>query len=287
MKTTNSVTKEVLNLFAERIRLASIRSMASFGNGHVGGVLSMSELFAVLYGEVLDIKVEQPLWEDRDRLVLSKGHCGPALYAALALKGFFPVEELMTLNQDGSNLPSHCNMFDTIGVDSGTGSLGQGSSISAGLSLGMKLTDKNCFSYLVLGDGECNEGQVWEMALFSAHHRLDNLIAFVDMNHQQLDGYTKDVCNMGDIAAKFEVFGWHSCTIDGHDVEAIRSAIALAKKVKDKPSVIVLDTIKGKGWSLTEGKPNVHHSVITADALLLAEHEIGARISDLERVLEK
>ncbi len=273
-----------LQIFAEKIRLESIKSMASCGGGHVGGVLSMAELAAVLYGRILRIKPKNPLWKERDRLVLSKGHCGAVLYAALALCGYFSCEELQTLNKNGSNLPGHCNMFHTPGVDSGTGSLGQGGSIAAGMALGLRLQNKDSKVYVIFGDGECNEGQIWETALFAAHHKLDNLIGFVDRNHQQLDGHTANVCEIGDLRKKFEDFGWYAVSVDGHDVAAIRDAIEESLKVKSMPKMIVLETVKGKGWSLTEGKTNIHHITISAEQLKHAEEEISAR---MQRITEK
>jgi Transketolase, N-terminal subunit len=166
------MTETELKIFAEQIRLESIKSMASCGSGHVGGVLSIADLLAVLYGDILKINPSNPEKEDRDRVILSKGHCGPALYAALALKGYFPLSDLLLLNKNGSNLPSHCNRFHTLGVDACTGSLGQGGSIGAGIALGLKAKGFDSYVYVIYGDGECDEGQVWETALFAAHHRL-------------------------------------------------------------------------------------------------------------------
>ncbi|QQO11047.1 transketolase [Breznakiella homolactica] len=275
--------KKELDLLAAKIRLQSIISMASYGSGHAGGVLSLAEAMAVLYGKVMHYDSANPQMEDRDRLVLSKGHCGPVLYAVLALEGFFPLEMLKTLNANGGNLPSHSNMHKTPGVDISTGSLGQGSSLAAGIALGMRLRDIQRFTYLILGDGECDEGQVWEAALFAAQRGLGNLIGFVDWNHQQLDGYTDGICGLGDLERKFMDFGWDSRTIPGHDVEAVYDAVVSAQAVKDKPSMIILDTVKGKGWSLTEGKPNVHHITISPEQLTEAENEIGTVIRNLEK----
>lgn len=268
-------------ILAERIRLESMRCMASEGCGHVGGVLSAAELAAVLYEDVLTCFPSDPGRMDRDRVVLSKGHCGPVLYAALALKGFFPLEELTTLNRNGTRLPSHCNCLDTPGIDISTGSLGQGASLAAGIALGMRLKGLSRYTYLILGDGECDEGQVWEAALFAAHFKLGNLVAFVDRNRQQLDGYTCDVMDVGDLEEKFRAFGWHAQTVDGHDVRAIYDAVEAAKG-EARPSAIVLETVKGKGWSVSEGKPNVHHLKISEEQFALAEREISARIGEIE-----
>jgi transketolase len=274
--------RKKLDLFAARIRLESILSMASCGSGHAGGVLSLAELVAVLYGRILRYNPAEPEMEDRDRVVLSKGHCGPVLYAALGLKNFFPLEWLKTLNAGGTRLPSHCNMHETPGSDMSTGSLGQGASLAAGIALGMKLRKFDARTYLILGDGECDEGQVWEMALFAAHRRLDNLVGFVDWNHQQLDGDTDAVCFLGNLEEKFKAFGWYSLTVPGHDTEAVYDAILKTREQKDRPSMIILDTIKGKGWSLTEGKPNIHHVSISAEQAEEARKEIGSLIAALE-----
>lgn len=272
-----------LELFAQQLRLESILSMASCGSGHVGGVLSAAELIAVLYGDQMRYDPNQPNWEDRDRLVLSKGHCGPILYAALALKGFFPMELLSTLNHPGSSLPSHCNSQDTPGIDVSTGSLGQGASLAAGIALGLRMQHNDAYTYLILGDGECDEGQVWEMALFAAQQKLDHLIAFVDFNHQQLDGDTKDILDLGDLRQKFSNFGWNAIQVNGHDVSAIQSAIVLAKATKGRPTAVILDTIKGKGWSKTEGKHKIHHIPLSPEDADQARQEIGARIAALEK----
>ena len=269
-------------LFAEKIRLESIRSMGSSGGGHVGGVLSSAELLAVLYQDQMNINVNDPMWDQRDRLVLSKGHCGPVLYSTLALKGFFPIELLCTLNKNGTMLPSHCNMYDTPGVDVGTGSLGQGASIATGIALGLKMKKQDSYTFLILGDGECDEGQVWEMALLAPQLCLNNLIAFVDYNKQQLDGYTKDIIDLGDLRNKFDSFGWNAIEVDGHDVTAIKEAILSAKNEPNRPSMIVLNTIKGKGWSKTEFKEKVHHIPLSKEDIKNAENEIGLRIHTLE-----
>lgn len=272
-----------LKILSAKIRLNSIRAMHSCGSGHVGGSLSIAETLAVLYGSVMKYDPQNPELDYRDKLVLSKGHCGVALYSALALSGFFPLEELMTLNQNGTHFPSHCDMNKTRGVDMTTGSLGQGASTAAGIALGKKLQEKEGNVFLILGDGECNEGQVWEMVMFAKQRKLDNLIAFVDQNHQQLDGYTKDICDLGQIDRLFSAFGWHGDSVDGHDVNQIYEAVTKAIERKDGvPSCIVLNTIKGKGWSLTEGKTGFHHSVITDEMMAGAEMEFGSLLNTLE-----
>jgi len=255
---TDQDTRE-LRVVAEGIRLVTLQTFAQLGFGHVGGAMSVIETLAVLYGSELRCDPDNPDWEDRDRLVMSKGHAGPALYATLCLRGFFPKDTLKELNQGGGSLPSHCDMHKTIGVDMTTGSLGQGMSTAIGLALGARLNKKEIYTYLILGDGECNEGQVWEGAMFAAHNKLDRLIAFVDWNKQQLDGFAKDIIDMGDIEAKFRAFGWYARTVDGHDPGKIKAAIEEAKTVANAPSMIVLDTIKGYGCDFAEGIAANHH----------------------------
>lgn len=248
-----------LNIFATKIRIETIRQIATRGFGHIGGAMSICDVLAVLYGDVMKIDPQNPKWEKRDWFVCSKGHAGPAVYSTLALKGFFPVEELKTLNQNGTNLPSHCDRTKTPGIDVTTGSLGQGLSIAAGIALGHKLDKKDNYVYVILGDGECDEGQVWESALYTAQRKASNLIAFLDSNKQQIDGYTKDINDLGDMRKKFEDFGWYSLSIDGSKVEEIEEAIQKARAQKEKPSMIVLNTRKGEGCSFAENTLNNHH----------------------------
>ena len=275
IKYQNSVE---LQQFADRIRIHSLRAMHASKGGHVGGVLSLCELLAVLYGKIMDYDPDALDPENKDKVVLSKGHCGPALYSALALSGFFPEQELLTLNQNGGHLPSHCDMHKTPGIDMTTGSLGQGASTAAGMALGKKLSNRKGHIFLILGDGELNEGQVWEMAMFAKQHKLDNLITYVDWNHQQLDGYTSDICGMEHIDRIFSAFGFESAVIDGHDVSAIETATQNALSTTNGiPKCIILDTIKGKGWSLTEGKTGIHHIAITDEMMAEAEKEFSER----------
>ena len=243
-----------LRVFAEEIRVETIKELAHLGFGHIGGSMSVVETLAVLYGGQMNYDPKNPTLESRDRLVMSKGHAGPALYATLALKGFFPLERLLTLNQGGTSLPSHCDRLKTPGVDMTTGSLGQGISLAIGLAMGAKMRGKDYTTYLILGDGECDEGQVWEGALSAAHHKLDNLIYFIDKNGYQLDGPTDDILAHGDLAKKAESFGLYTQEIDGHDVQAIYDAIQNAYAKKGVPSCIVLDTCKGKGATFAEPK---------------------------------
>lgn len=200
---------------------------------------------------------------DRDKLVCSKGHAGPAVYAALALKGFFPYEQLMTLNRPGTKLPSHCDRKLTPGVDMTTGSLGQGTSLAVGMAMGDRLQGRSCRTYLIVGDGEQDEGQVWEAAMFTAAQKLTNLVWLIDWNKKQLDGYVKDVLDPMDLEEKFRAFGFDACTVDGNDVEAVHDA--LAREPEGKPLAIVLDTVKGKGVAEVEQTMGNHSMNVGAE----------------------
>ena len=269
--------KEVTELkkFACEIRKATYTAIHGCGRGHIGGAMSMVEALAVLYGKEMNVDPSEPRREDRDRFVLSKGHCGPSLYATLALKGFFPMEALETMNKGGTILPSHVDRLKTPGIDFSTGSLGTGISLAAGSALAAKVKGKAYKTYCIVGDGECNEGQVWEAVMFAANKKLDNLIVFVDENKQQLDGYTKDVCDMGDLGAKFEQFGWNTLAVDGHDVAAIDEAVKTAKENTGNPTVIILDTIKGKGCTYAEEAGICHHLDMSDE-----QYENETRIQD-------
>lgn len=273
-------TDTELKIDAARIRIGILKGLRRVGAGHVGGSMSMAELMAVLYGGVMRVSPEHPDWEDRDWLVVSKGHCGPAVYSTLAYNGFFPESELETINQGGTNLPSHCDRNKTPGVDMTTGSLGQGMSTAIGVAWGNRYHDRNSRTYLLLGDGEVQEGQVWEGALFAAQQKLSNLVAFVDFNQKQLDGYTKDICDLGDLGQKFRDFGWFTQDCNGNDVTSVRAAIATAKKAVDKPSMIILHTEKGIGCPFTEGVLYNHHVKFTDDecqnAINILEDSIAA-----------
>jgi len=270
------------DILALKIRIETIKEIGNLGFGHLGGAMSVVDTLAVLYSGVMNIDPKNPSWEDRDWLVVSKGHAGPSVYATLALKGYFPMEELMTLNKPGTHLPSHCDRNLTTGIDMTTGSLGHGASTAVGVALGNRLSGKNSTTYLILGDGECQEGQVWEAAMLAAQHKLDNLIAFVDDNKQQLDGYTKDINSLIDVGLKFESFGWHAQRIDGSNTAQIYEAIEKAKEYSGKPSVIVLETVKGKGCSFAEGILDNHQMTAsreqTEKALEALEKELGRLI---------
>lgn len=256
---------EFLEQKANEIRKLTIQAIGELGVGHIGGALSICELLSVLYFDVMNVDPANPGKEDRDRFVLSKGHGGPAVYAALALKGYIPFEELKTLNRPDTNLPSHCDMRLTKGIDMSTGSLGQGFSAAAGMAVAAKMDSRGLYIYTVIGDGESQEGQIWEAAMLAGSRRLDNLIGFTDYNKMQLDGYIEDVNGLEPLNQKWEAFGWHVQTIDGHDIKAIRHAIDTAKKVKGKPSMIIMDTIKGKGGYFCENLVASHNMAITEE----------------------
>lgn len=249
---------ENLQSIASSIRIDVIEMITKAKSGHPGGSLSIADILTVLYFEEMNIKVEKPKWEDRDRLVLSKGHAAPALYAVLAKKGYFPKEELKTLRKLGSFLQGHPDMKKTPGVDMSTGSLGQGLSAANGIAIAGKLDKKDYRVYTIIGDGELQEGQIWEAAMSSAHYKLDNLTAFVDLNGLQIDGSNEEVMNVSPVDKKFEAFGWNVLTIDGHDFEEIKTALIKAKEVKGKPTVIIAETVKGKGVSFMENQTSWH-----------------------------
>lgn len=234
-----------LQKLAYQIRIGIVEAINARGFGHIGGSLSVADVLAVLYGEVMHYDPQKPALPGRDKLVCSKGHAGPAVYAALAIRGFFPYEMLKTLNQPGTNLPSHCDRNKTPGIDMTTGSLGQGTSLAVGLAMGDRIQGRDSRTFLIVGDGELDEGQTWEAAMLTAGKGVTNLVWLIDNNKKQLDGYTKDILETFDFEAKFKAFGFDACTIDGHNIEAISKA--LSKKPGDKPLAIVLDTVKGKG----------------------------------------
>lgn len=272
-----------IRIFSKQIQTWTLRSIASIGLGHVGGSLSITDLLAVLYEKVMKYDASDPHWQERDYLVLSKGHAGPALYSSLALEGFFPMEKLLQLNRPHTILPSHCDRNLTPGVDMSAGSLGQGGSAAAGIALGLKMDGKPNSVYLIMGDGEIQEGQVWEMALLANQKKLDNLIAFVDNNGLQIDGAIDEINSMGDIAEKFAAFGWHTQTVCGHDVQAIFDAIENAKTAKGKPSVIVLKTVKGHGWAEIEGRLGSHHRPVSVQEAEEVAARLAAEIEELKK----
>ncbi len=236
-----------LKAFAIKIRLGILEAIHSLGQGHVGGSLSIADTLAVLYGKEMKYDPKNPKMPERDKLVVSKGHSGPAVYSVLANKGFFPYEELKTLNKPGTNLPSHCDRNKTPGIDMTTGSLGQGTSTACGMALADKLLGYKNRVFLVVGDGESNEGQVWEAFAFAAAKKVSNLVVLLDWNKRQLDGYTDEIYPMGDYVAKFNAFGFNTQIVNGNDLNAVAEALEKTRAGGDKPYAIVLDTIKGFG----------------------------------------
>ncbi len=261
----NEAEVKALQKKAIDIRKLTIGAIANLGAGHIGGAMSIVELLTILYHKWMQVDPTDPKKVDRDKLVVSKGHSGPAVYATLADKGFFPLEWLDTLNQGGTNLPSHCDMNKTPGVDFTTGSLGQGSSAAVGIALGNRYQGIERFTYLVLGDGESQEGQVWEAAMSAAQFKLGKLIAFTDYNKQQLDDYCDNIMGMDPLDEKWASFGWHVQKIDGHDFNALDAAIEAAQAETKKPSMIVLDTVKSKGYCFGEGIKGNHSMGINTE----------------------
>jgi transketolase len=273
-----------LTKFATEIRIAEMKCFGKRGFGHVGGSLSATDCLAALYGSVLRVDPKRPDWPQRDRFVCSKGHAGPALYATLALKGYFPMDWLDTLNTPHTNLPSHCDRQKTPGVDMTTGSLGQGGSIAAGMALGLKNDGADARVFALLGDGECDEGQVWEMALFAGARKLNSLTVFIDYNHKQLDGTTEQVLDLGDIAEKFRAFGWYAANVSGNDPDAIVKAVETSFQERgQRPAVLVLQTTKGAGVKAIEGMEFNHHITVPADVLESALSELTARLEMEDR----
>ena len=262
---------------ARQIRVWTVKEIGTLGVGHIGGCLSIADLLAVLYFDQMDIDVNRPGKPGRDRLVLSKGHAGPALYATLALRGFFDTQELLTLNQPGTNLPSHCDMRRTPGIDMTAGSLGQGISCAVGMAKAAKLRGYKSYVYAVIGDGESQEGQVWEASMAAAHFELDNLIVFLDCNGLQIDGTIDQVMGLGNPVKKWEAFGFFVQSVDGHDVKEIAQAIENAKQITGKPSMIVLHTVKGKGVSLVENAAPVNHNMV------ISKEQMEAALEELSK----
>ena len=244
--------------FSNQIRIETSKMLLNRGFGHLGGSFSITETLSVLYGVIMKIDPKNPKWEERDYFVLSKGHAGPALYATLALKGYFPLDWLNTLNNDGTRLPSHPDRILTPGVDCTTGSLGQGISQAVGIAKAFQMDNKPNRVYSIVVDGELNEVQVWEAFQFAAHHKLNNLIIFIDENHKQLDGYTTEIMNPFDIRQKMEAFGFNAIRIDGSDIDVIKKKNKKCIESKE-PCAIVLDTVKGQGVEYFEQLYSNHH----------------------------
>jgi transketolase len=262
--------KDTVNYLKERawaVRKNIIRAVSVGITGHVGGSLSIADLVTLLYFHVMNVDPKNPKMKGRDQFILSKGHSGAALYGALALRGYFPEELLLTLNQPGTSLPSHCDMLLTPGIDMTAGSLGQGVSCAVGVALAAKIAGSGESVYAAIGDGECQEGQVWEASMAAAQLRLDNLTVFLDYNHMQVDGMLEDIMDLLDPVKKWDAFGFRAYESDGHDMEKLDEAISRAKAERDgRPAMIVLHTVKGKGVPFIEAMgPASHNALITAE----------------------
>ena len=265
-----------------KVRMGAIKGVHAAKAGHPGGSLSAADLFTYLYFKELRIDPKNPKWEDRDRFVLSKGHTAPGLYAALALRGYFPEEDLLTLRQIGSHLQGHPNMNLTPGVDMSTGSLGQGVSTAAGMALAAKYQGKDCRVYTLLGDGEIQEGEVWEAFMFAHHYKLDNLCVIIDNNGLQIDGRVEDVMSPYPIPEKLRAFGFQVYEIDGHDFEQMETAFNQARETKGVPSAIVMKTVKGKGVSFMENQAGWHGKAPNDEEFEIAMNELSAQLAEVE-----
>ncbi len=274
-----------LAIFAGKVRKNALTAIYGAASGHPGGSLSVAEVITYLYCEVMSIDPKNPRWEDRDRLVLSKGHTCPALYSALAQKGFFPEEDLATFRKADSYLQGHPDMNKVPGIDMSTGSLGQGISVAGGMALAAKIDNKDYRVYSILGDGELEEGQVWEQAMFAAHYGLDNFTIFVDNNGLQIDGNITDVMNPTPIDKKFEAFGWNVVLADAHDFDSLESAVDAAKACKGKPTAVIMRSVKGKGVSFMENEAGWHGNAPSEEQYNQAIAELDAKISELEASL--
>ena len=274
--------KTALEITALRVRKGIIEGTYQAKSGHPGGSLSAADVLTYLYFKRMNVDPAKPDMENRDRFVLSKGHAAPALYSVLAQRGFFDPEELKTLRRPGSRLQGHPNMNLTPGVDMSTGSLGQGISAAAGMALGAKLKNKELHVYALLGDGEIQEGQVWEAMMFAAHYKLDNLTVMVDNNNLQIDGAISDVMSPYPIDEKLAAFGLDVQTVDGHDFEALERAFDKALQVKGRPSAIVLRTVKGKGVSFMENQAGWHGKAPNEEQYLAAMAELDAALKEKE-----
>ncbi|MGT2800525.1 transketolase [Streptococcus marmotae] len=274
---------EELTHFAKEIRYHTLTTLNQLGFGHYGGSLSIVEVLAALYGEVLDVTIQNFASKERDHFVLSKGHAGPALYSTLYLKGFFDHDFLWSLNRNGTRLPSHPDRNLTPGVDMTTGSLGQGMSVATGIAYGKQITNSPHYTYALVGDGELNEGQCWEAAQFAAHQELSHLILFVDDNKKQLDGPTAEICQTFDFVEKFASFGWEAVRVDGSSIEAILEAIQAMKDSRSsRPKCIVLDTVKGQGIDFLETMASNHHLRLSGQLVDDLEAAAQALASELE-----
>ena len=278
----NQAEKKSLQITACKVRMGIVESTHSAKAGHPGGSLSAADVFTYLYFKEMNVDPKNPKWDNRDRFVLSKGHTAPGLYAALAHRGFFPVEDLVTLRHLGSYLQGHPNMATVPGVDMSTGSLGQGISVAAGMALSAKYQKKDFRVYTLLGDGEIQEGQVWEACMLAAHYKLDNLCVIVDNNGLQIDGDIAKVMSPYPIVDKLQAFGFHVETIDAHDFDQIENALNIARTVKGKPTAIVMKSVKGKGVSYMENNAGWHGKAPNDGEFEIAMAELKAALAELE-----
>lgn len=276
----DNTTLQELASRASTIRQHIIRMVAEAKSGHPGGSLSAADIVSTLYFHEMKVDPQNPKWPDRDRFVLSKGHAAPVLYAALAEKGYFPQDELMTLRKTGSRLQGHPSMKHLPGVEISTGSLGQGLSAANGMALAGRLDGKDYRVYVLLGDGEIQEGQVWEAAMAAAHYKLDNLVGFIDHNRLQIDGPVEDVMSPEPVADKWRAFGWNVEEINGHDFTEIINALAKARETKGQPTMIVANTVKGKGVSFMENQVGWHGSAPSSEQAGQALSELGGEASE-------
>ena len=271
-----------LAITAYKARLLAVEAVHRANSGHPGGSLSCLDALTALYFNEMRVNPADPKWEDRDRFVLSKGHCAPALYATLALRGFFPVEDLQLLRPIKAHLPGHPDMKYVPGVDMSTGSLGQGLSTAVGMALAAKLKNKDYRTYAICGDGEIAEGQIWEALMSAAKWHLDNLCIFIDVNGLQIDGATKDVMPSEPLDKKLEAFNWHVVKIDGHNVEQILAALSEARSTEGRPTAILMATVKGKGVSYMENNAGWHGKAPNAEEFAIAKAELESKIKELE-----
>lgn len=276
-----------LRVLAEEIRVKTLKTFGHIGFGHIGGAMSIVEAVALLYGEFLRYDPRKPGWPERDKLVISKGHAGPTVYATLAMKGFFPDGMLRELNQGGGRLPSHTDRNKTPGIDMTTGSLGQGISAACGIALGDRMDGRDSTTYVIIGDGELDEGQNWEGFLFANQYKLGNLVAIIDVNGQQLDGYTKDVMDLGDVEQKLGAFGWKVYSCDGHSIPALYQALADAKAYADGPAAVVMHTRKGNGCAFAEGILSNHHINFKPEQMEDALQKAEAVLEEARAALRK
>jgi len=271
---SSSASVAEMEAIAKRLRRHIVTMTGRAGSGHPGGSLSAVEILIALYFRVLKHKPQDPHWPDRDRFILSKGHAAPALYATLAECGYFAEEELVTLRQMDSCLQGHTDCTVTPGVEMSAGALGQGLSFAIGVALAGRLNAKDYRVYALLGDGECDEGQVWEAAMAAAHFKVDKLVAIVDNNGQQIDGWNRDVMSLDPFPAKWQAFGWQVIEADGHSIPQLTQALDKVRKIKGQPAVIIAHTIKGKGVSFMENNPHFHGTAPTTDEVKLALKEL-------------